>query len=260
MANQFDNFIYRKTPYDLKQLSQVLDASYSDAVNSDEFLTKKSFSPSSLGYLSGTCPRRWVMAFDGARFVNTYDSASVDNMSTGTSSHERIQDNFRNSDLEIEVEYDLWVNDPPIHGYVDLIVRDYNGYDIVIEIKTTRAEAFYSRRAKSEGPEYHLLQLLIYMYFLNIDHGILLYENKNDHKKLLIPVEMTPENIERIQGVVKWMREVYKAHKDGELPERPFRKNSKACASCPLFDHCVEQPKGTIKIEPLNYSVKNDTA
>lgn len=254
--SQFANYVFKKTPYNLENFAKLIDASYSNANNVDEHKIKTGFSASTLGYLSGTCPRRWVMAFNGAQFVENHASSSVDNMRTGTDAHTRIQDNFKNSGLEIEVEHEFWSEDPPIHGFVDLIVKDFNGYDILVEIKTTRSEAFESRRAKNKGPEYQELQLLIYLYVLNIQHGLLLYENKNDHKKLLIPVEMTPENKERMDKVFDWMRLVYKTYEEGQLPERPFRKNSKACSSCPLLGWCGQQPVGDVKIEPLNYSLE----
>jgi CRISPR/Cas system-associated exonuclease Cas4 (RecB family) len=250
-VSQFANIIFKRTPYNLENFAKLIDASYSDANNVDEFKTKTGFSASTLGYLHGLCPRKWVMLFQGAQVVENHASQSVDNMRTGTDAHARIQDNFISSGLEIKVEHEFWNEDPPFHGFVDLIVRNFDGFDIVIEIKTTRTEAFASRRAKNKGPDYQELQLLIYLYILNIRHGILLYEDKNDHKKLLIPVEMTDENKARMDKVFEWLRLVYKTYKDGKLPERPFRKNSKACASCPLLGWCGEQPAGDVKIPAL---------
>lgn len=256
MANQFANFFFKRTPYNLKALAKIVDASYSNRVNTKEFITKKSFSPSTIGYGSGKCPRRWVMAFQGAEFNNQHESRSVDNMAAGTAAHERIQSNFENAnDFTLDIEWDLWIENPPVHGYVDMIIRDYNGFDIVVEIKTTRTEAFTSRKMKSTGPDYQVLQLLLYMYFLDMPYGLLLYEDKNDHDKLLIPVEMTPENRQKIEKVIEWMKTVHTAFKQDKLPERPYRKNSKECKSCPLLDWCVQQPEGNIKLEPLEFYV-----
>jgi CRISPR/Cas system-associated exonuclease Cas4 (RecB family) len=93
------------------------------------------------------------------------------------------------------------------------------------------------------------------MYLLEIPHGLLLYENKNDHKKLLIPVEMTDVNRQKIEKVVEWMRRVYRAYQEDKLPKRPYRKNSKECKSCPVFDWCKQQPEGDITLEPLEFDV-----
>jgi len=257
--SQFANFIMKPTPYGLKSLAQILDASYSEGSNKTQSLTKETFSPSQLGYGSGACPRRWVMAFTGAEFEYNYSSTSVDNMENGTDRHERIQRNFHHSNLTLDVEYDLWSEDPPVHGYVDVIIRDLNGYDIVIEIKTTRHEAFVHRRAKNMGPDYQVLQLLLYLYLLEIDHGLLLYESKNTHEKLLIPIEMTPENREKVEVVVEWMRNVYRTFEEGKLPERPFTRRSKECKDCPLMRDCWDnRPDGDVKIEPMVFTMKDE--
>jgi CRISPR/Cas system-associated exonuclease Cas4 (RecB family) len=256
MASLFANFFFKRTPYNARTLAMVIDASYSNATNTKKFIKKKSFSPSSLGYGSGKCPRRWVMAFQGAEFAEEHDSRSVDNMTTGTDAHTRIQKNFQNAnDFTLDIEWDLWVDVPPLHGYVDMIIRDFEGFDIVVEIKTTRTEAFTSRKFKNAGPSYQVLQLLLYMYFLDIPHGLLLYEDKNDHDKLLIPVEMTTENRQKIEKVVEWMKEVFDAFEQGKLPQRPYRKNSKECKSCPLLSWCGKQGDGDIKLEPLEFDV-----
>lgn len=251
--SQFANLWFKKTPYGLENLAGILDASYSDASNSTEHITKKTFSPSAVGYGSGTCPRRWVLAFNGAEFVQNYTSKSVDNMSAGTSAHERIQANLTNSPLKAIIEKEVTSEDPPIRGFVDVIIEDFNNYDIVIEIKTTRTEAWKSRMMKNAGPDYHELQLLIYLKILQKKYGILLYEDKNDHQKLLIPVEMTEENEAKVDKVFDWMRNVYKIYEEGKLPKNPFRSNSKICKECPLQKWCYSQPEGDTEVPVLKY-------
>lgn len=256
--SQFANLFFKEQPYGVEALAEILDASYSDSTNRDSFITKKSFSPSTIGYGSGTCPRRWVLAFRGAQFVENHSSQSVDNMTTGTDAHERIQKNLMNSDLDVTCEQELLVEDPPVRGFVDVVIKDFNGYNIVIEIKTTRTEAWTSRRAKNKGPEYQELQLLLYLYFLGEKYGLLLYEDKNDHQKLLIPVEMTDENLAKVEKVVQWMRKVRKTYEDGLLPKNLFRSNSKVCKECPVRQWCKDQPEGDTEVEVLKYSNADD--
>jgi CRISPR/Cas system-associated exonuclease Cas4 (RecB family) len=206
------------------------------------------------GILTMNCPRRWVMAFQGAEFDEEQDAVAVDRMETGTDAHERIQKNLHQSNITLDVEWEFWNIDPPMHGFIDIILRDFHGFDIVVEIKTTRTEAFQARRAHQKGPDYQVLQLLLYMHFLGIKHGLLLYEDKNDHSKLLIPVEMDDVNKEKIEAVVQWMQTVYKTYENGDLPKRPFRKNSKICQSCPLLKWCGEQPEGTVDLPALGFT------
>jgi len=251
--SQFANLVLKKTPYDLKELTKILDASYSDASIKDEHLQKERFSPSTIGYGSGTCPRRWVLAFRGADWYEHHSSQSVDNMTAGTDAHTRIQANLKNSNLDVEIEHELIVKDPPIRGFVDVIIKDFNGVNLVIEIKTTRTEAWVSRRAKNAGPAYQVLQLLLYLYFLDEEFGVLLYEDKNDHQKLMIPVQMTEKNRKAVEKVVEWMRLVYSTYQEGKLPKNPFRSNSKICKECPIQQWCFSQPEGDTEVAVLKY-------
>lgn len=253
VKSNFSNIFIKPTPYNLENLTQIIDATYGQGSNVHEMKTKQSFSPSVVGYSSGTCPRRHVLAFRGADFDQEYDFTSADNMQAGTDAHTRIQNNITNSAINCEIEHELFNEDPPIHGFVDVILKNFNGYNIVVEIKTTRWEAFEWRRAKNAGPGYQELQLLIYLYILQEQYGILLYENKNDHRKLIIPVELTPENKAKVEKVFDWMRSVYTAYQAGDLPKKPFRSNSKICKQCPIKNWCFDQPEGKINLEVLEY-------
>jgi CRISPR/Cas system-associated exonuclease Cas4 (RecB family) len=85
--------------------------------------------------------------------------------------------------------------------------------------------------------------------------GVLIYENKNNHELLLIPVEVNDHYIKWVDKTFEWMRTVRKAWMDRTLPEKNYRSNSKICKSCPIQKACAEAGKGDIKIkslEPLN--------
>lgn len=261
MGNHFLKLYQEKNVgFDARGLAKILDATYADNSGKTEELTKKSFAPSTLLYGHGECPRYWHLAFNGAEFVKNPDAYSVDNMQSGTDAHRRMQANFEASQLNIENEHEIFNEDPPIHGFVDAIVHDYNGHNIVIEIKTTRAEAFMFLVAKNEGREYQKMQLLIYMHLLKERYGALIYENKNDHTKLLIPVEMTDENQEKVDRVFSWMRMVYANFLEGELPKNPYRSNSKICKQCPIKNWCFSKEEGTIKLDTLSYANEDKDA
>lgn len=91
------------------------------------------------------------------------------------------------------------------------------------------------------------------MYIEKTDHGLLLYENRNDHRKLLIPVLMDEENKEKLEGVFNWCRQVLDAYNSDELPENIFRSNAKECKTCPLRKTCFAAPAGTVRLEKLTY-------
>lgn len=263
MAGQFLKlFGTRAGNFDARELAKILDASYTAKDQATEEITKETFAPSTLFYPYGPggCPRYWYLAFNGAEFVKAPDAYSVDNMQSGTDAHRRMQANFEASGLEIENERELRHDDPPIRGFVDSIVKNYNGHNIIIEIKTTRAEAFAHLVAKNQGREYQVMQLLLYMYLLNEQYGALLYENKNDHQKLLIPIEMTEDNKQKVEKSLEWMRMVYVNFKDGALPENPYRSNSRICKSCPIQNWCFSKEEGTIKLATLSYTEKEKDA
>jgi CRISPR/Cas system-associated exonuclease Cas4 (RecB family) len=125
---------------------------------------------------------------------------------------------------------------------------------VVGEIKTTSSEAFTRRQATMKAPDYHMIQILIYMYVLEADSGFFLYENKNNHELLIIPVYMDEENKQLVEYTLDWMRAARKAWEDRVIPERPFTRKSKECKDCPVSEVCWSDDKygeGDARVEPL---------
>lgn len=222
------------------------------AVGEPEFKTKKNFSPSSLVYGSGACPRYWHLAFTGAVYIpdNGANPTQIASMRNGTLSHERIQNAMRASGVLKDSEVKIISDDPPIYAFADAII-EWNGETYVGEIKTVRTEAFEYRKASGKPTDYHVKQLLIYMREKKIDKGLLIYEDKNSHELLILPVEMTPERSAWLDQLYAWMREVHKAWKKGKLAQKPYRSNSKVCKDCPLQPVCAASPAGDVKIDKL---------
>jgi CRISPR/Cas system-associated exonuclease Cas4 (RecB family) len=253
MAKNFMKQILDKRPEDrinTKDLISKIESGYT--VNrKTEFKTKKSFSPSTLVYGSGACPRYWFLAFSGAEFDDDADAYAVANMNSGTQSHERIQKAIEDAGIMVEKEKKIITQDPPIFGFADAIIQ-WGEEQPVVEIKTMREEAFaYRKHAKP--PSYHVMQLIIYMKVLGKKLGILLYENKNSHELHAITVEPTKEYIEWADYAFSWMQNVRARWELKEIPKKPYRSNSKVCKSCPLQRACADAPTGTNKIDPLEY-------
>lgn len=241
MSSIIKNLSYRPNhgPLDVEKLSEIIEAGF-DTYNTERYRQKKSFAPSQIGFGHGKCPRYWYIAFDGAMFVEENDATGIGNMKSGIASHERIGDLLKRSDLQLKgLEVKLEHDDPPIFGYIDVIV-DRKGEEVVGEIKTTRTESFRSKQAKMKPPDYHLIQILIYMYLREAESGFFLYENKNDHQLLVMPVYMTERNKEFVEYAFGWMREVREMWEQRKLNKVPFRKNSKICKGCPVRDTCFD--------------------
>jgi CRISPR/Cas system-associated exonuclease Cas4 (RecB family) len=240
---------------DAKKLADIIERAY-EAYNETKRREKRSFAPSGIGFGSGRCPRYWYIAFDGADFVESNDPQSVANMHNGILAHERIGELLERSELNVvglEIEFEH--QDPPIRGFIDGVIERSPGEEVIVEIKTTRTEAFKSRQAKMEPPDYHLIQILIYMYLRGTESGFFLYEDKNDHSLLVMPVYMDDANRELVEYVLDWMRGVRKSWENRKLPAIPYRKNALECKSCPVRNVCYDPeqyPKeGDHKIAPL---------
>jgi CRISPR/Cas system-associated exonuclease Cas4 (RecB family) len=215
-----------------------------------KFAKKNSFAPSTIAYSHGECPRYWYLAFEGAMFEDNADAYGGANMTSGTKSHERIQQAMADAGILKDSEFKITWNDPPIFGFGDVIL-DWAGEDLLGEIKTMPSEGFEYRKASGKPKLGHLVQLLIYMKILNKTKAVLIYENKNNHDLLVIPVEISDYYIRWVNQTFDWMRTVRKAWEDKQLPEKNYRSNSKICKTCPIQKTCAEAGKGLIKINSL---------
>lgn len=237
-------------PIDTKALIQKIESGYV-ANRGAEFKTKKTFSPSTLVYGNGACPRYWFLAFTGAEFEDDADAYAVANMTSGTQSHERIQKAIEDAGIMVEKEKKIITQDPPIFGFADAIIQ-WGEDQPVVEIKTMKEESFMYRKY-AKPPNYHLMQLIIYMKVLGKRLGVLLYENKNNHELHAITVEPNQEYIDWADYAFSWMRSVRSQWESGDIPKKPYRSNSKICKGCPLQKACENADKGTVKIDPLEY-------
>lgn len=242
---------FRKQPKDFNanELSEILEAAYLKQRRPNKHTQKKTFSPSTIGYGHGTCPRYWFLAFTGGMFVDQTDALGVANMANGTQAHERIEALFDISGIRLGNEIEVTMDSPPIRGFADVEIN-WNGEEVIGEVKTTRQEAFLVRQATMKPTPNHLFQILIYMKARNRKMGFLLYENKNSQEFLIIPIEMNEANEAIINNAFEWMRTVYKAYTDGDVPLRPLQKRSKICKACPFYEYCwsEQSPEGKVEI------------
>lgn len=216
---------------------------------------KKTFAPSTIAFGHGECPRYWYLAFDGGTFEDNADAYAGANMNAGTKAHERIQEAMGNvPDFLVDSEFKIISEDPPIFGFGDVILN-WEGKELLGEIKTMPMEAFEYRKAAGKPAKYHLVQLLIYMKILNKKEAVLIYENKNNHELLIIPVELNDYYVGWVNQTFDWLRSVRKAWVDRTMPEKNYRSNSKICKTCPLRATCDVAGKGDMKLlslEPID--------
>jgi CRISPR/Cas system-associated exonuclease Cas4 (RecB family) len=232
------------------------------------FVKKNNFSASSLAYGAGECPRYWTLAFDGQITYDNSDAMGVANRTQGTLGHGRIQEAIEASgllaqDMEFDpiprkysqqthpaMEFRVKTDDPPFDGYGDVMI-DYKGERLVGEIKTIRNDEFEYRKINRRPKMAHLMQLLLYMKVWKMRKGVMIYENKNTHELLTLPVVVSEHYRAWAEEVFDWMKLVYKNWQEKQLPEIPYRSNSKICKVCPIQKACAEAGSGTIKIKPM---------
>lgn len=220
-----------------------------------KFQVKKKFIPSKLAYGEGKCPRYWYLAFSGANFEDNSTPFSIANMKSGTHGHERVLGMaLQNSGIAIDVEFEVSANGKDgtliFGGFCDGMVK-WKEEDYVLELKTCNNDAFEYRKRTGKAKSGHIEQLVLYMKVLKKAKGIVLYENKNTHELLAIPVYITEEYKNWANNTFEWMETVKQAHKDEQIPMKPYRSNSKICKSCPLKTDCYAADVGVLKIEPL---------
>jgi hypothetical protein len=237
--------------FDVNEFALMVEKAYTDGEQRDPFTQKKTFSPSTIGYGHGNCSRYWFIAFTGAEFEDQFDAMARANMDNGTAAHDRIQKVMAKTGVLKATEIEITHDDPPIRGFADAII-EWNGKEVIGEIKTAKDEVFAMRRAEMKPSGNHLLQILTYMKIRKATQGFLYYENKNDQSILIIPVNVNERNKAIIEEVFEWLRTTYKAYTDGTLPERPFTKSKSACVYCPVKKVCwKEMDEGEVFIPAM---------
>jgi CRISPR/Cas system-associated exonuclease Cas4 (RecB family) len=172
-------------------------------------------------------------------------------MTSGTKSHERIQEAMGNvPGFLVDSEFKVTSNDPPIFGFGDVMLN-WEGSELLGEIKTMPHDAFEYRKISGKPKLGHLVQLLIYMKIMNKSKSVLIYENKNTHELLIIPVELNEYMYQWVENAFEWMRTVRKAWEDKTLPTKNYRVNSKICKTCPIREACDNAGTGVLKINSL---------
>ena len=235
--------------FDFNSFAQEIEEAYLSRRKQESFTQKKTFSPSTVGYGHGNCPRYWFIAFTGTEFDDTFTAKGMAAMWNGTQAHDRIQEVIGKTSYDVVFENEVKYEDPPIRGFVDFIISTEDG-PVVGEIKTAKDEIWLMRQSKMAPSGNHLLQLLIYMKILKAAEGVFVYENKNDHETLFIPIRVNERYIDIINELFDWLREVRAAYDNNTLPEKVSTKGSTMCKNCPVKKTCwAELGDGEIQIK-----------
>ena len=129
-------------------------------------------------------------------------------------------------------------------GNVDAIVdvsgtRSASGqaFDIfVVDFKSMKDNLFVDLEAAKWE---HIVQTNIYMWLLDLQAAVVVYENKNDQKMKEMLIPRDDALIERIKSEAEWLARVLES---GKLPPRPegFFKSKFPCRFCEFVDVCFK--------------------
>jgi len=133
------------------------------------------FYPSSLG---NTCDRFLYLAYQGKIPDQTITAQTQRIFDNGNYLENRMDEYFTALNLVIDREKVVTLDAPPMSGRVDFILKHAKYGEAALELKSINSRGF---AALKQGPKpEHIIQLQIYLNLLPMEHGVLLYENKND--------------------------------------------------------------------------------
>ena len=135
------------------------------------------FYPSALG---NPCDRYLYLAYNGFITERPLEAKLQRIFDNGNYLEDRMADYFTNIEILIAREEVVRNDNPLISGRVDFLLTHEIHKIIAVELKSINARGFNNLR---KGPKAeHEIQLQIYLNLLPLDHGVILYENKNDQQ------------------------------------------------------------------------------
>jgi CRISPR/Cas system-associated exonuclease Cas4 (RecB family) len=197
--------------------------------NKEEYRKVEYFRPSS----TNQCARYWYYVFNGVNYPTSFSSQTYRIFDNGHAVHDRLYKYFRDMGILLQEELPVSNEDPPIQGTADGVIDLYGPK--LIELKSISAEGFEYRRLAHKPSDDHYRQAQIYMKCLSLDSGFVIYENKNNQQILPIYIEKDDKFIDKLFNKY---RKIYLSVQEGTIPDRPYKRTSKHCASCDLEQHC----------------------
>ena len=139
--------------------------------------TNSVFYPSMLG---NPCDRNLYLAYNGQLPEQVIEAKTVRIFDVGNSLEVRMKKYFEQTGIFIAAEQSVKFLNPPISGRYDFLLRHEEYGQVILELKSINDTGFnYLIEAPKSD---HLIQLQIYLNLVGMEHGIVLYENKNDQK------------------------------------------------------------------------------
>jgi hypothetical protein len=165
-------------------------AKLTQAINQDEWIlaslnehlghtntrvNKGAFYPSNLG---NPCNRMLYLAYNGLLPQQFIEPTLQRIFDCGDALGHRYEKYFADMDILIGAERVVRCEDPVISGRMDFVIKHKEHELSVVELKSINDRGFKALLDKPKAD--HLIQLQIYLHLSKIEHGSVLYENKNN--------------------------------------------------------------------------------
>ena len=164
----------------LKTLDKYLEGEFSP-------MEAGKFYPSALG---NTCDRYLYLAYNGFIKERPLDAKLQRIFDNGSYLENRMADYFTKLGILITREEVVKLAHPVISGRVDFVLGHEVYERIALELKSINSRGFNALKQAPKAE--HEVQLQIYLNLLPLDHGVILYENKNDQQLKAFEMERDP--------------------------------------------------------------------
>lgn len=180
-------------------LTKKIDASLETPADPTKANRSGVFHASKLG---SECDRELWLHYHGKLVGESIDGHLQRIFDHGHATESRYMTYFTNMGVLKAREVPARIEDPPIHGRADFLLK-FPNY-LIIELKTINSDKFNQLR---EPKHDHLIQIQTYLNILEIEDGIVVYENKNDQRirefKITRDKDLWQEVIDRCKRIQK---------------------------------------------------------
>jgi len=159
-----------------------------DLLSSNKVFGKKGvFYPS---IVSNPCDRYVYLSYNGLLPAQAIAGNLQRIFDNGNYLEYRINKYFEKLGIVRKRESPVKLETPHISGRIDFIISHPEHQEVILELKSINSRNF--ELLKLAPKEDHMIQIQIYLNLAAYDHGIVLYENKNDQRLKAFKVEKDP--------------------------------------------------------------------
>jgi CRISPR/Cas system-associated exonuclease Cas4 (RecB family) len=141
----------------------------------------------------------------------------------GNFMHQRYYKYFAEMGILRAIEIKAVDNDL-FSGTADCILSEKDGKPWLVDLKSCNSWVF--KKLLDMKPE-HKIQILFYMYFLNIEQGMVLYENKDDQNIKIFKIYLDSDNRNKVEKMIADLRRIKESIDKNIIPDDLINDDAK---------------------------------